>query len=352
VVQFNETENGPLNDLLVDFRRKVLIPITLNQAQQRLIFREENRNLLQNDPIIIKLGNEQIRLEHINPRSGMPDTRKTLFTAMDMAESDADWDNVLTLIEGLREHRNIRDVWLARLIRRAAERDMTHRIFQGFRRAADTGLVFRRDSLATDAFRAAIHHKGVRGGWDAPSTAKALSYAEQMLLMMERPPHRRGTPGTRDPWTIATALEPAAVQAARHRDGVDADGKVALYARRLVARLAELQQDAAARNRPIWYQTLLPADLASRPLNEQRGHLREFLEFRVLPMYHGLALALKVLGKDMPQRKLAEAFVQELHGVCSQAMKQFRKTFGDKVDETHALNQSWELVKRHTGKRS
>ena len=371
VVKFIETEDPNINDMLTTFRRKVLIPLALNKEQKKLAFRPSSKEVLETDPIVVQLPGEKVRLEHIDRLRDQPNFRKTLFRLMDSAETDVDFDNTITLIEGTRGHRKVEDEWIRRLVKKVVRKDMVDELLRAFKRGQKTGFVFRRNSIYSSTFRFAIHLEGAQNGWDEASTPRALSHAEQMVLMMEREPHKSSPPETRDPWTIGAVLEPAAVMALRHRGGRDEDGKVAMYTERLMARLEEesasiVKQQVSGRvgdntlarqlgSLPFasitfsnvvkvpFYKDTPFSSLSEVTANRARGLLGAYLIPDVLPIWHGLMVANKVLGGQMPRPDFATVVISEMESLIETAVTKLKETGAD--SQFNFALRSWEACR-------
>jgi hypothetical protein len=206
-----------------------------------------------------------------------------------MMGETGDWSNLTPFLEGLNTaKRKLTSAQWAKVIRRVSMAGRSDVALDIMRRASKTGIQLRTVGLVREAMWSA-HSKAAQSKWDANKTAKALKMAEQVAQILDDPIHLGGQKASShdpraQPDVIGVLLELAAAKAVKHHDGQDIDGKVELYATKLMTRwsdstLSPIKENA---NRPV---------AASNEL------------CRWVPMCYGMKLAGQVLHQDSPATK-------------------------------------------------
>ncbi|KAF2841304.1 hypothetical protein M501DRAFT_1000476 [Patellaria atrata CBS 101060] len=291
---FEESSSSELNGLLSRVRSKVLIPRHLNAEQERLVYKQANASRLETDPVIITIGDEDVRLEHINRLRDIPSYKKSLKEALDLCSTPQDWENVIELIKGYKKARiKLGPDMVERIVRKFNVAGMQHLMLQLFKQVAKTGFSLQHLNVSQLALQG-CRYKAQDSDWNIEKTAKALDYAEEIIELLEHPLHGGGTPvlskddSRAQPVTIGAVLEIASLKADRTLNGKDTDGKVKMYTERLVQSIRH---------------HALPdfADLDTKPGQARSPgfHNMQILSHWIC-VWHGLKLARKVLGPDMP----------------------------------------------------
>jgi len=149
-----------------------------------------------------------------------------------------DWDNLPIFFEGMKTAgRKFRLHHLEKLVRKAGMAGRQDSILECARRVSKTDFVLQDAHLVREVMWW-IQYKAASTNWDATNTQRALSIAEQVSVLLEDPRHSgsRTIRGPSDPRVrpevVGVLLELTAANA--KQNGSDADGKVQIYAQRLI----------------------------------------------------------------------------------------------------------------------
>jgi len=277
------------------------LPAHLGKKQRDLIRKPKYKDLLATEPVTAMLFGEKFTLEHINSRKDVPSARKALFDAVKLMQEKKDWDNLPNLLQGLR-HTGFKTQSLdikEKVVRKATQAGRQEVILECLRRVADTGMSMNEPEFAATVLLS-MHRKAMDSDWHEHQTAKALSWAEMVVALMEHPQHagNRKLDGENDPRlqpdVIGILLDLAAVRAVKHSESRDIDGKVAEYAVRLLGTPLEFKK---------------PADEGDYGLNT-------WLSTHV-PVLHGMYEALKVLDPSSDVAIRLNAKSEELDTMVS-----------------------------------
>lgn len=244
--QFLEPSSPELSTLLSHLNSKVLLPEHLNKEQQDLVYKKENRARLEAEPITITLGNTTLPLEHIDRNRDQPSRWNTIRDVVKKSETAEDWENVLRMMEGFTEASvHLRPQWHEMIVRRMNQAGQQHLVLKALQRADKTGLKLVTEGVVSAVFKG-LHDKAATSSWEKAETEKALSFAEQIVELMEAKEHMGGQRKHRQvedyrtsPHVICVPAGLAAVRAKKHADGDDKDGKVKKYAGRLMNAISQ-----------------------------------------------------------------------------------------------------------------
>jgi hypothetical protein len=194
----------------------------------------------------MEIDGEVMKFYHMSFNGDIPNTRKIMYEALDKMETKGDWDNLPHLLEGLHYYANrkLQHYDYPKLTRKAGAKGCIYTIIECARQVRKTG--FRLDaSEKVNEIMMWVQLKAIDSGWDQRQTEQALRWAEMVLEMLEtedhQPKKRKGTkddgkfPLHRDPQVLASPLHLAAQLAVKYQGGKDVGGKVAKYAKDLVA---------------------------------------------------------------------------------------------------------------------
>ncbi|TKA78137.1 hypothetical protein B0A55_02730 [Friedmanniomyces simplex] len=173
---------------------------------------------------------------------------------------------------------------MGRVVRKASNAGRLGSIIQCLQQVEHTGLTLKDDVVLSNVVWA-LHDLAQRDAWSAEATEKATKWANVVSMLLETGEHGGGKTtrvgdARRRPEVIGLFLELAAVQAYKHQGGKDVDGKVKMYTERLLACIGDQAQPPSH------------APATSGPQVEMLNGV---------PIYHGLLLAEKVLGPDLPR---------------------------------------------------
>ncbi|KAH0040133.1 hypothetical protein KCU78_g1196, partial [Aureobasidium melanogenum] len=292
---FAETSSPELDDVLLQLRTKHFIPAYLNKRQRHLIFGDKFKQELENNPAYATLGDEEIPLLHIDRRKDIPARKPLILQALRLIEENDEWRQLPSLLEGLHKARPHPDLALQeKILRKLQLADQFPVILRSLRRSHATGLTLKNDAVLNQVLNA-LRETASLENWEQTRLEKALKQADELAELLESADHGTGRklspndPRTR-PAVIGLFLELHAVYAQQYQGGQDVSAKVKAYATRFMATFNEANQPA---------ETDLPA--VGPPI--------EFLS--KMSIYHGLSLASKILGPNMPDAARANQIVQQ-----------------------------------------
>ncbi|KAH8805913.1 hypothetical protein F5884DRAFT_464775 [Xylogone sp. PMI_703] len=237
---FSPSSSPELDAILNSFRTKILLPSHLSRAHQQLISRDRNRELLKSDSVTVDIGGEEFRLEHIDVTKDVPNTRRALFSAIELMQTKSDWDNLPLILQGLNgANRKLKPKDAAKIVRKACLAGRHDVALECARRVGTTGFSLHDPEIVTELMWQ-LQKKAADANWSEKQTKQALAWAEMVADLLEDPRHAGSrTVSETDPRilpdVIGVLLQLAAVRASRHLDGKDEDDKVAKYAERLSA---------------------------------------------------------------------------------------------------------------------
>ncbi len=182
-------------------RSKIFLPAHLNRDQRDLIYKPIHIPRLSNpvEPITASIGGEDIPLEHLNRVRDVPRTWALFNGALCAAQSKTDWANMLAVLEGFKaSKRKLKSEWLQKFVRRANMSGRQSVVLQALQRVHTTGLSLG-DRGVLEAVFAGVVDVAAANGWGEEHTRKALSYAEQIVALMELQPRSFAREGGRFP---------------------------------------------------------------------------------------------------------------------------------------------------------
>ncbi|KAK3073348.1 hypothetical protein LTR53_005144 [Teratosphaeriaceae sp. CCFEE 6253] len=313
---FTPTASPELDATLTTLRTQHLIPAYLRPPERRLIFGNKNRQLLADNPRNTVIGGEEIPLQWIDRRTEIPARRRMFVEAVEsMVKAGADgkaWQNLPALLTGMKDlgrgtpeskagqrrsmaGNSLGEGSLGKVVRKASAAGRMGIVVQCLNQVAQTGLSLKHNEVLEPVLWG-LRDAAAADDWSEANMDKADRLAEEILGMLEMEAHGGGkTMRPRDarrrPEVVAAFLELTAVRAYKFQDGKDTDGTVRMYVERLLSCIGKNPQPPA---QP-------PVD---------SGPQAELLNS--LPIFHGLLLAERVLGADLPQadhvRKLREDY--------------------------------------------
>lgn len=309
---FAETSSPELDDVLLKLRTKHFIPAYLNKRQRHLIFGDKFKQELENNPAYATLGDEEIPLLHIDRRKDIPARKPLVLQALRLIEENDEWRQLPSLLEGLHKARPQPDLALQeKILRKLQLADQFPVILRSLRRSNATGLTLKNDAVLNQVLNA-LRETASLENWEQTRLEKALKQADELAELLESADHGTGRklspddPRTR-PAVIGLFLELHAVYAQQYQGGQDVGGKVKAYATRFMATFNEANQVCDFISPPTSSKTnkLQPAETDLPAV----GPPIEFLS--KMSIYHGLSLASKILGSDMPDAARANQIVQQ-----------------------------------------
>ncbi|PYI06119.1 hypothetical protein BO78DRAFT_344299 [Aspergillus sclerotiicarbonarius CBS 121057] len=235
VPTFTPTSSPELDQTLNRFREELFIPFGLGQQQRRLMFRQKYADRLEQEPVTANLGEEEFLLRPMDPQSRP--TKNEAIEAISLMKNTTDWNNLVSLLAGLRmSNRLIKASRMEWIVRKAAEANALGVVLECAKQVERTGLRLNEVGFVQRLFFE-LHRKAQAAEFEGPEVAKALSIATQLVGLMERPGHVQHDvvkDPKRRPFVIGTLLELSAARALSEFGGKDQDGNVRLYSQRLL----------------------------------------------------------------------------------------------------------------------
>lgn len=159
---------------------------------------------------------------------------------MQLMKEKGDWDVLPSLLTGLKNAK----VWLSHrdflsMVRKAGVAGRPDIIIECARRVSDTKFALNSEVIVAELMWQ-LQDRAVKSDWAAKETRQALAWAEMVSELMEEHLLNKQVPvaADRDPRfrheVIGVLLQLSGVWATRYYNGEDRDGKVALYAERLL----------------------------------------------------------------------------------------------------------------------
>lgn len=309
---FAETSSPELDDVLLQLRTKHFIPAYLNKRQRHLIFGDKFKQELENNPAYATLGDEEIPLLHIDRRKDIPARKPLVLQALRLIEENDEWRQLPSLLEGLHKARPHPDLALQeKILRKLQLADQFPVILRSLRRSHATGLTLKNDAVLNQVLNA-LRETASLENWEQTRLEKALKQADELAELLESADHGTGRklspndPRTR-PAVIGLFLELHAVYAQQYQGGQDVSGKVKAYATRFMATFNEANQVCAFTS-----LTTISTTNTSQPAETDLPAVGSPIEFlSKMSIYHGLSLAYKILGSNMPDAARANQIVQQ-----------------------------------------
>jgi hypothetical protein len=225
-------------------RENVFLPAHLSKPQRKLVFNERSRKILEEEPVKLEVAGEEFTLKYIDKLRDQPNTIKGLFAIIDLMKKKSDWSILPMLLEGLKTSgRKLEPRYFEKLVRKAAQASRQDITVESARMVARTGFELKDLNLVREVFFW-IQYRPISLEGEPKNikrVTKALLKAEHVAILLEDEKHSGGMlHGDTDPRirpeVIGVLLELAAMRASL-RGAKDEDGKVEMYAQRLLSTL-------------------------------------------------------------------------------------------------------------------
>lgn len=213
VPSFQESSSPELDDVLQTLRTKIVVPGYLNKKQQKLIFGRRFASQLDNDPVYASIGNEEFRLQYLDPQKDIPRTSTLLEQVFELTKDHTDWQNWLSILEGLEESRNVPDL-KSKFVRRAIQAGEWNTVMQALKQVERNGLSMRSPEVRRSVFVTPRLYAKERG-WTKEVLEISFRFVKQAAELMEHPSHCGSRKVTErdpraEPLVLGTLLELAA----------------------------------------------------------------------------------------------------------------------------------------------
>ena len=236
---FQSSSSTELTELLHRLRTKRFLPALLNDQQRKLIRSKGKKSQLENEPVYATVGDEELRLEHLNVSTDIP-SAKSFHRVLELSTQSQDWKNIPGVLQGLKVSRGSPPSrGYIDMILKANEAGQMATMIQCLRQVEKNGF-----SLSEPILRrlilCEIRRNAKDADWSQEATHKSLKQVQQVVELMDHPGHcGRNAASANDPraepYVIGIPLELAAVRAKNHLGGVDEGGLVSMYTKRLLA---------------------------------------------------------------------------------------------------------------------
>ncbi|KAM0723368.1 hypothetical protein Q7P37_000354 [Cladosporium fusiforme] len=296
---FQETSNSELNDVLASLRSKHFVPGYLDSHQRHLIFGTKNRQYLRDNPQTVEIGDEEIPLTWMYRTTEIPKRQTLIRQALNLMEQSGSdrkaWSNLPGMLVGLTHCGCTPDFkTMEMIVRKAVNAGRVDVILQCLEQSRFTGMTLKRKEVLRNVVWG-LHSQAQRDDWSESALRKGLAEARQLSLMLEAEEHGSGKVLARDdprqrPEIIGVFLELAAANAYKFHDKQDKGGVVSAYVSRLLSCIGEKSQ---------------PKSFAPPTV----GPVYEMLHG--VPIWHGLKLAIQVLGNKTPMAAQANQIVAD-----------------------------------------
>ncbi|KAF2170975.1 hypothetical protein M409DRAFT_63978 [Zasmidium cellare ATCC 36951] len=309
---FTEASNPELNNVLATLREKHFIPAYLRKQERKMIFKHEFKQYLQDNPQTVYLGEEEVQLQWIDRNRDIPARKDLVNQALNLiAEGESsDWQNLPKLLQALNEgvKKPATPEQMEKIMRKALQNGKIGIIIQCLQQAGKTGMTLNNEHVLRSVI-SGLHELAVGSDWSESATGRALRDANVVSLLLESEEHGTGRkltpndPRTR-PEVLGVFLELTAVYAYKFEEAKDTQGLVKAYAGRLLSNLKDRESG--------------PNDV--QLLNKGKQYPMLF----ATSIWHGLTLAQKILGKEMPEQSVAIKAIQEYESTISRLAEQLK----------------------------
>lgn len=245
-INFPKTSSTELDEILEKIRYEIILPSYLPALQRKRLHNRKYKAALEADPITMEIDGEKLRFYYRDLLTEMPNTKALLRRVTSLMKTPDDWAVLPRLLEGVcvQAKRKLGKDHYAKLVRNASMAGCVHTVLTCAREVKRTNFKLDNHEVVGDLL-ANIQVEALRAGFSEEETVKALQRTERVMEMLEdenhQPRPKRGEtevnlfPLHKDPVFLASRLHMAAAVAVKHRGGVDEEGKVAKYAREVVA---------------------------------------------------------------------------------------------------------------------
>ncbi|KAI0383127.1 hypothetical protein F5Y04DRAFT_251887 [Hypomontagnella monticulosa] len=218
---FTPASTPELDELLSMIRTKVILPSYLPTEQRKKIASPKYKKKLQSDPITIEIDGEVTKFQHQNPFVDIPQTRRSVMSAITKFETAEDFANLRPLLEGIAyANRKFPASFYNKIVRNVGSKGRISLIIQCARGVAKTGLKLDSSEKVMETLHFVQMH-AVEANYDSAATAKALRWADMVVEMLQEKGHKPHLPKDkikvkgelplyRDPMTILAQLHLAA----------------------------------------------------------------------------------------------------------------------------------------------
>ncbi|KAJ5836453.1 hypothetical protein N7447_002479 [Penicillium robsamsonii] len=206
---FTSTPSPELNEALERFRNELFIPLALPKRQRKSVFREKYAKQLENEPIVVKISeNEEFTLTP-KKHHELP-SKKEALEVLNMMVATKNFSNLFPYLSGLRmsNYAITSDRW-EYIIRKTSEAGKLSTIIECARQSNRTGLSLSNRNITRRLFFE-LHKTAAKADFKGVPTVKALRLAREAASLMDAEEH--SVPNIEEdpkhqPFVIGTLLE-------------------------------------------------------------------------------------------------------------------------------------------------
>lgn len=274
------------------------------------MFRPRYKDRLVQEQVKVTIGEEEFTL-YPRIRQQLP-SKDTVFSTMEGMKTPKDWENLIPLLVGLRKsNMTVHPRSFEKWIRLAGKSGATAVIIELAKQKRRTGFTLANYGAVLQ-LALSLYERAEAAGFKGDAVNTTLRHAEQAAQIMNTPEHTNPVSildPKRQPWFIGICLQLSAAQALDQHGGEDATGKVASYARKLLANWELVKTESES---------------------DKWGHRDELLQETVL-IRSGLATALQVesVASEKNLKHQIQQRLQTLDKVISKQMSHLPPKYQD-----------------------
>lgn len=164
------------------------MPSYLNVKQRKLISHRKFASQLENDPVYASIGDEEFRLEYIDPQRDIPNTAKVVKQVFELTKEHVDWQNWLSILQGLNKSRGVHSQWKEQFIRKAIRAGELDTVVQALKQVDRNGVSMGSREIRRELFLS-LRNYAQTAGWTKEALQKTFQCARQAAELMEHPSH-------------------------------------------------------------------------------------------------------------------------------------------------------------------
>lgn len=215
---FEPSSSKELDALLSLIRERILITGSLNPRQQELVFHPKWRATLENEPVYATVGGEEIQLQPYDRFNDVPNRWRSFRQALQMAETDEDWRNMVRMLEGyqsITKGKHMGSDPVQMFVRRAKQHNQIDQIWRCLWNVNATGMSLRDPGIAHAVLIGCVSERLRSQGHNKSAVEDAWARVKKLLQVMEMPEHCGGAFVKDDmrqqPWVLGVVVEVVAL---------------------------------------------------------------------------------------------------------------------------------------------
>lgn len=203
---FRKTENEELNELFKTIEDKIIFPSHLPQDQRKIVYNTSDPSRLEKNPIVIELEGVEFKFQTINRDKDLPRFAQLIDSVLRTAKTDADWNNLPTLLAGLvKAGHKPRTNLHAKITRVAIRNGHLHAILECAKQAAETGFFIQTREQLTLIVQGISDMINAAAG-DVQKIDKALKTATAVHSILLQPEHLKHKQAHREGGSLQNSI--------------------------------------------------------------------------------------------------------------------------------------------------